>query len=136
MTKKFIPFGRSRLPNLRGILEQPLNGSPSKPRRQVHIGLWLVTRQSALAPQRPGQGSLQRCCMHAVVWLHSELTRHSGRQLGGAPIMATSQEQTQTPFCSLCWLYAPQGLGSHGSVSSTTGIPAGTRVHCVIASPV
>merc|ERR1719295_1951036 len=104
-------------------------GAPPNCRPDTLVGNWVVRLSW------PGQGSLQRCCMHAVVWLHSELTRHSGRQLGGAPIMATSQEQTQTPFCSLCWLYAPQGLGSHGSVSTGTGIPAGTSVHCVIASP-
>lgn len=33
------------------------NGSPTKPDRHTHIGVWLTTLHSAFAPQLPGHGS-------------------------------------------------------------------------------
>jgi hypothetical protein len=45
---------------LAGTGEQPENGSPVSPGKQVHTGPWFTTRQIALGPQDPGQGSLQR----------------------------------------------------------------------------
>jgi hypothetical protein len=45
---------------LAGTGEQPENGSPVSPGKHVHTGPWFTTRQTALGPQDPGQGSLQR----------------------------------------------------------------------------
>ena len=42
---------------LEGISWQDLNGSPTYPALQEHVATWLITRQSALTPQRPGHGS-------------------------------------------------------------------------------
>jgi len=44
--------------NLRGSGEHNLNGSPMNPGRQMQLGAWLTTRQSAFRPQVPGHGSL------------------------------------------------------------------------------
>ena len=115
---------------------QELNGSPSYPLRHEQIGLWLVTRHSAFTPHKPGHGSRHFCSIHAVVSEHSELTKHSGRQLGGDPMYPGWQEHTHTPFCSFFWENGPHGFGSQGSNSSITGTPVGNREHCVIASPV
>ena len=49
---------------------------------------------------------------------HSELVRHSGRQLGGEPVKLGIQEQMAWPFISLHWLWGPQGEGWHGFLST------------------
>ena len=75
-----------------------------------------MTLHSALRPQMPGrQGLAHLWSMQAKFWLHSELTRHSGRQLGGSPIYSGRHEQIHWSFLSLWVLYGPHGLGSHGS---------------------
>ena len=66
------------------------------------MGLWLVTWHLALLPQVPGQGSTHFWLMQAVSWLQSELTTHSGRQLGGLPWYPGIHAQTHTPLTSLC----------------------------------
>ena len=85
---------------------QPLkgSGSPVNPDGQEQVGLWLTTVQMALGPQLPGQGSTHFMLTQAKAGLHSELTRHSGRQFGGELTCPGRQEQTQTPFTSRFWL--------------------------------
>jgi hypothetical protein len=61
-------------------------GSPEYPAVQLHIGLWLTTWHRALRPHVPGQGSLHFWFIQALSSGHSELTTHSGLQLGGVPI--------------------------------------------------
>ena len=60
--------------------------------------------------------------MHALSEGQSELTTHSGLQLGGEPIISGRQEQRHWPPISLgVLLFGPQGLGTHGSGSMTFG---------------
>lgn len=40
---------------------------------------------------------------------------HSGRQLGGLPIISIRHEQTASSFLTLQWELCPQGEGSQGS---------------------
>lgn len=75
-----------------------MNGSPVKPDKQLHIGLWLITLHVALIPQVPGQGSAHFCFMQAWLRGHSELLTHSGLHPGGLPIKSGKQEHTA---CSL-----------------------------------
>lgn len=48
----------------------------------------------ALFPQEPGQGSLHLLLIQTRFDAQSEFIEHSGRQLGGFPIMSGKQEQT------------------------------------------
>ena len=51
----------------------------------------------------------------------SEFTTHSGRQLGGEPIISGRQEHWQrSPITRGGLLFGPQGFGSHGSTYSST----------------
>lgn len=59
-----------------------------------HIGLWLITLQLVFVPQGPGQGFVHFCLIQALSCGHSELTTHSGRQLGGAPMYSGKHEHT------------------------------------------
>ena len=43
-----------------GIGRQSANALPVNPGRQEQTGAWLTTRQSALEPHVPGQGSTHR----------------------------------------------------------------------------
>ena len=98
------------------------SGAPWYPGKQEQMALWLITLHSALTPQMPGpQGDLHFWSIQARFCWHSELTKHSGLQLGGSPMYPGRQVHTQAPFSSLKSLYNPQGLGSHGSRSSITG---------------
>lgn len=45
---------------------------------------------------------------------HSELTKHSGRQFGGAPKKSGWQEHTARPLLMRQILFGPHGEGSHG----------------------
>lgn len=45
---------------------------------------------------------------------HSELTVHSGLQLGGLPKYVGKQEQTAWPLISRQALFGPHGDGIHG----------------------
>lgn len=50
------------------------------------MGLWIITLHRALKPHVPGQGSVHFRFWQALSKGHSELTTHSGLQLGGDPI--------------------------------------------------
>ena len=55
----------------------------------------------------------------------SELTTHSGLQLGGEPIISGRQEHWHCPPIFLGGLLlGPQGFGSHGSSSAMIGSTA------------
>lgn len=88
--KDTIRFGKqNRLEKgLRWIKMHLINGSPSWSLGQLHIGLWLTTWQLAWKPQGFAvvHGSTHFWPTHALSWGHSELTKHSARQLGGLPI--------------------------------------------------
>ena len=80
------------------------------------MGTWFLTLQWALTPQRPGQGSWHLRLMHALSEGQSELTTHSGRQLGGDPIISGRQEHWHCPPIFLGGLeFGPHGFGTHGS---------------------
>lgn len=69
----------------------------------------------ALRPQVPGHGSEHFWDIQAKFGLHSALTTHSGRQLGGVPMKFALQEHTV--FGVGYWviwqiLFGPQGEGS------------------------
>lgn len=71
-----------------------VNGSPVYEALHEHIGLWFITLQFVFLPQGPGQGSTHFCLIQALSCEHSELTMHSGRQFGGAPIYSGKHEHT------------------------------------------
>lgn len=97
---------------------QRVNWSPVNPGGQEQTGKWLITWHLAPTPQVPAQGSLHFWFEHASFKLQSELTVHSGRQVGGLPIKPTMQEQTAWLFTSLHWLLGPQGEGWQGCFST------------------
>lgn len=90
------------------------NGSPLYPSSQLQIALWLTTWHLACKPQTPSHGFLQRWLMHDLSRAHSELTKHSGRQFGGAPIISGKQLHTAWLSSSRHWLFKPQGVGVQG----------------------
>lgn len=59
--------------------------SPSYPGVQEQTGICLITLQIAFSPQAPGQGSIQRSFLQALLLGHSAFIVHSGRQFGGRP---------------------------------------------------
>ncbi len=72
-------------------------------------------------PHRPGQGSWHFWLVQALSGAQSEFMTHSGRQLGGLPIIPGRQEQSQrSPTTRGGLLLGPQGSGLQGS-SATTG---------------
>lgn len=81
------------------------------------MGLWLITLQIVLRPQLPGHGSIHFWLVHASFGAQSELTTHSGRQVGGAPIKPLMQVHVACILCCLQRLLGPQGDGLHGSLS-------------------
>lgn len=84
------------------------------------MGLWFMTRQVAPRPQVPGQGSLHLLLMHALSGEHSELTRHSGWQTGGNPLLPGRHEHTANPFGDTRHLlFGPHGDGSQGFLGGT-----------------
>lgn len=93
------------------ITVQAAKGSPLKPWGHLQMGLWLTTEHSALTPQLPGQGSLHFWLTQALESSQSELTTHSGRQVGGLPMKPSIHLQTAIPFTSWQWLFGPQGDG-------------------------
>lgn len=64
------------------------------PLEQLHIGLWFITWQRAFCPHVPGHGSVHFLLIHALSCGHSELTTHSGLQVGGVPMLPVAHEQT------------------------------------------
>ena len=76
-----------------------------------------------MTPHNPGQGSWHFLLIHAVFWEQSELTMHSGLQLGGEPIILGWQEHWHLSPMILGWLLlGPQGFGSQGSSTSTAAV--------------
>lgn len=100
--------------NVSPIMVQAAKGSPLRPWGHLQMGLWLTTEHSALTPQLPGQGSLHFWLTQALESSQSELTIHSGRQVGGLPIKPSIHLQTAIPFTSWQWLFGPQGDGEQG----------------------
>ena len=90
------------------------NGSPVSSGGQPHMGLWLTTLQVALNPHVPEHGLTHFWLLQACVRGQSELTVHSGLQVGGAPKNPATQEQTGWPLISRQTLLGPQGEGEHG----------------------
>lgn len=60
-----------------------------------------MTLQRVFLPQAPGHGLMHFWLEHASLNLQSELTMHSGRQLGGLPTYPWTHTQTACPFTSL-----------------------------------
>lgn len=79
----------------------------------------------AWIPQEPGQGSLHFSLIQAKLLEHSELTTHSGRQLGGAPMYWRKQEHEGLPPMSRHSLLGPQGDGMHGFLITIGGCSGG-----------
>lgn len=96
---------------------QALNGSPVKPWRQLHIGLWFTTVHSAFKPQEPKQGFVHLWFTHAAAEGQSEDTTHSGRHNGGLPVKLSIHLHTEIPLTAWQWLFGPQGEGEHGVVT-------------------
>ena len=71
-----------------------MNGSPVNPLLQKQIGLWLMTLQLEFTPQELGHGSIHFWLVQARVIGQSELTTHSGLQLGGLPMYVDRQVHT------------------------------------------
>lgn len=62
-------------------------------------------------PQGPGQGEIHFRLTQVFSDEHSELTTHSGLQLGGDPWYSGKHEHTLTPFEIRHWLFGPHGEG-------------------------
>lgn len=73
-----------------------------------------MTLHCAIIPQEPGHGSRHFSVIQALLLGHSELTRHSGRQFGGAPMYVGRHEQDGEPLKSLHCEFDPHGDGMHG----------------------
>lgn len=81
---------------------------------QVQIGLCFTTLHFAFTPHDPTQGSIHFWLLQALLGGQSELTTHSGLQVGGLPLYPGTHVQTACPFISLHWLFGPQGDGRQG----------------------
>ena len=75
-----------------------------------------MTLQRVFAPHGSGHGSIHFLLTQALVIGQSELTIHSGRQIGGLPIYVGRQEQTAKPLLFRHSLYGPQGEGLQESL--------------------
>lgn len=97
---------------------QTVEGFPTYPGRQVHLGWWRVTWQMALRPHDPGQGSAHLLLTHARFVGHSLLTRHSGLQFGGGPSSSGkhAQDDEEPSGVTVHLEFGPQGEGLHGSL--------------------
>lgn len=116
-----------------GSGKQLVNGSPVYPSKQVHIGVWLITLQTADAPQDPGHGSIHFCLIQAKLLGHSELIEHSGRQFGGFPKYSGKQEQEGVPPTSRHWEFGPHGEGTQGfTICGSTGFGGGAKIRFFI----
>ena len=108
------------------ILRHCEKGSPEYPLLQTQMGMWFLTLQQALTPHSPGHGSWHFLLMQALSEEQSEFMTHSGRQLGGEPIISERQEHWhRSPIFLGGLLLGPQGFGTQGSTSATTGSVAG-----------
>lgn len=101
---------------LGGSCLHDLKGSPVKPCKHEHTGIWFTTSHSALMPQTPWHGSRQFCATQAK-WLgQSELITHSGRQLTYAfPWYGGIHVQRAIPSRDVHWAFSPHGERLHGS---------------------
>lgn len=90
------------------------NGSPVKPKWQLQIGLWFTTVQREFNPQTFSHGFLHFWLIQDLSSGHSELTKHSGRQFGGAPIISGKQLHTAWLSSSRHCEFNPQGDGVQG----------------------
>lgn len=88
-----------------------MNGSPVNFGRQVQIGLWLITLQSAFCPQISKHGLVHFWFVQAKWFWHSELIIHSGLHPGGLPINVGKHEHMAWLLTDLHWLFGPQGDG-------------------------
>lgn len=102
------------------------SGLPVYPLVQVQIGLWFTVRHLVFNPQEPGQGSAHLLSMHALFWEHSELTVHSGRQVGGTPTNPSWQRHTACPLWTRQLLLGPHGDGSQGFSGGEVGVTSST----------
>lgn len=100
--------------SLRGFSMHWVNGSPVWVGKHEHIGVWLITLHTALAPHDPMQGSLHLRLIHAKFWEHSLLLTHSNLQFGGRPIDSGKQEQVYWSFTTRHCAFWPHGDGSQG----------------------
>lgn len=62
-----------------------MKGSPVNPSGQWQIGLRFATVQRAPKPHEPTQGFMHFWLLQLSFGGQSELTTHSGRQIGGFP---------------------------------------------------
>lgn len=99
-----------------------MNGSPVYPVGHVHIGIWLTTAHIAPEPHEPGQGSLHLVSKQALSLGHSEFMVHSGLQFGGCPIYVSKHVHAGVLPMFLHCEKRPQGDGTQGSFSTTSGI--------------
>lgn len=96
---------------------QEKNGSPVKPGGQEHVGMWLMTEQSAPVPHVPGHGSAHLKRIQASAGAQSGFVSHSLRQpLYGSPSKPAKHVHDPTPFLLVHSALAPHGEGKHGSV--------------------
>lgn len=58
--------------------------------------------------------------MQALFNGHSELTVHSGLQLGGLPKYPGEHVHTACSLLTRHWLFGPQGFGKHGCFGVST----------------
>lgn len=117
------------------FLKHCLKGSPVNPSRQVHMGEWFTTIQSAFAAHVPGHGSIHLFLIHALLLEQSELTKHSGWQPSyGFPKYPFTHRHAPAPALSSHSVFGPHGDGVHGDICSFTGISL--KMHCTAASPI
>lgn len=87
----------------------------------------MMTRQSALMPQEPGQGSLHFWLIQASCGVQSLLLTHSGRQLGADPTYPERQLHEGEPAAVTTQeLYGPHGDGTQGSRGVTGDVGTGS----------
>lgn len=89
--------------------------SPVNPSGHKHVGVWLITRHSALEPHAWTQGFWHFLLIQAILGAHSLLLMHSGRQLGGDPRNSGIHWHAGVS-CPLCWHmeFGPHGDGWQG----------------------
>ena len=103
-----------------GLSLHSVKGSPTYPTVHMQIGTWLTTRQIALTPHVPGQGSVHLLFWHALFEGQSELTKHSGRQAtyGSPKYSGIHWQAAALWFWSMQSAWDPQGEGLQGSCDS------------------
>lgn len=95
-----------------------------------------MTEHWALMPQEPGQGSTHLLLTHACVDGQSGLMTHSGRQFGGAPTYPGRHEQAGLLPLFWHWALGPQGEGTQGSLSCSTGGGGGGATYNKFSKPI